>query len=435
MNIFPDIKLYKTCINLQSIERLILYLLFVLTDDFYGFGTIYSNKTPSTIDYQWLDYRFGIFSFIIILFGAITAFIRKDKLILPVIFLFVIREFVFFVTTSNNCISEGSYEIYLSLIFAFLMISIVLNANQTMEEKELFILRAIFLNILIVYISLAMNLNKIPNRYNAPNMDVEATGAMCGIAFLFCLFNNRLKYKFLLSIFAFGGIVLSGSRTSWIIAMIIAVIGILLMIVRNEKINPYVLNTIAIIITLIIILSSVAIILIAIFNINIRIINESEIIARMVDTLDSSNMKNDSSFQGRMLSISIGFKIIEKNIFGISGYVTNLQIETQKYGFDTFPHSTLLVYYILLGPIVIALIFWMIYTIQRAYKKKLVYFLTTLYTFAFLCATGAPIVSFKPIFFYLFIFMLANESTCEYSDKRNRTKLQNRYNGIAKRLS
>lgn len=44
MNIFPDIKLYKNCINLQSIERLILYLLFVLTDDFYGFGTIYSNK-------------------------------------------------------------------------------------------------------------------------------------------------------------------------------------------------------------------------------------------------------------------------------------------------------------------------------------------------------------------------------------------------------
>ena len=155
----------------------------------------------------------------------------------------------------------------------------------------------------------------------------------------------------------------------------------------------------------------------------------------MVDTLDSINMKNDSSFQRRMLSISIGFKIIEKNIFGISGYVTNLQIETQKYGFDTFPHSTLLVYYILLGPIVIALIFWMIYTIQRAYKKKLVYFLTTLYTFSFLCATGAPIVSFKPIFFYLFIFMLANESTCEYSDRRNRTKLQNRYNGIAKRLS
>ena len=86
----------------------------------------------------------------------------------------------------------------------------------------------------------------------------------------------------------------------------------------------------------------------------------------MIKAMSFNSMESDSSVLGRSRSIGIGFKIIKEHPFGISGFFTNLQLETQKYGFPTFPHSTFLTYYILIGPIIAILIFYMLKLMLRA---------------------------------------------------------------------
>ena len=413
MNILHKIRFDARHVKKKDITKFVLYILLVLTDDIYRIGTIYKNSTPDYIAYQWLDYYFGILSLVIAVWGLWTICIEQDKIIWIVTALFGIREIGFYFSKKNNCIDQNAYEIYISLLLGFLMVSIASKVNETIKEKECFFLRAAFLNIFLVYISFVMNLNKIEHRYNAPNMDVEATGTLCGMVFVFCLFHEQIRYNIIYSLLSFIGLILSGSRINLIIAIFIAGIGMTVVGVRKKRINKCFLKigSAAFLITIIILL--IVILLSWIFGVNIISFDKFNIAERMIDTFNLDKMKSDSSVQGRIRSLLVGFKIISEYSLGISGYVTNLQIETRKYGFDTFPHSTFLTYYILLGPIVILFMIWLLKLLVKIYKMDLPCFLMILYLFAFWSLSGGPIVSYKPIFFCCFCIKIAIEKLKE----------------------
>ena len=57
--------------NLHAVRKLDIYntlllLCLILPDDFFGFITLYTSKTPDSIAYKWLNYQFGFFSVIIL---------------------------------------------------------------------------------------------------------------------------------------------------------------------------------------------------------------------------------------------------------------------------------------------------------------------------------------------------------------------------------
>lgn len=419
MNILHKIKFDARHVKKNDIVKFALYILLILTDDIYSIGTLYQNSTPDYISYHWLDYYFGILSLLIAIWGFWIICITRNKVVWIVAALLGIREIGFYFFEKNNCIDQNAYEIYISLFLGFSMVFIASRANTILKEKECFFLRAAFLNIFLVYISVAMNLNKIGHRYNAPNMDVEATGTLCGMVFVFCLFNNQIRYKIIYSLLAFVGLILSGSRINLIITIFIVTVGIVIVGAKKKRINRYFLKIATEVFLISIIILLLIILLSWLFDVNIISFDTFNITERMIDAFNFGKMRSDSSVQGRIRSLLVGFKIINEHPLGISGYVTNLQIETRKYGFDTFPHSTFLTYYILLGPIVILLVIWMVKLLLKMYNVNLPYFLLVLYLFIFWNLSGGPIVSYKPVFFCFFCIKMAMDKLNE-NGKLNR---------------
>lgn len=88
-----------------------------------------------------------------------------------------------------------------------------------------------------LYLTIPSHEIGIANRYNAPNMDVEATGVICGLAFIFCLFQKDICSRYILACAACGGLILSGSRINLLIALLVVAIGAFGAVVSNRKIR------------------------------------------------------------------------------------------------------------------------------------------------------------------------------------------------------
>lgn len=409
MNIIPVKMPNLRAVKITDILNLFILFCLILPDDFFSFITLYTSRTPDRIAYKWLNYQFGVVSAMILFLGLFLYSSQKRKE-LAILILMLIREILFLCFGETSLFLEHSYEIYLSIILGICMINIVCRVNLTSEERQLFLWRAIFANIAMVFVSLLFHMNGITNRYNAPNMDVEATGVICGLALIFCLFQKDVCYRYVLACVAFGGLVLSGSRINLLIAMLVVVIGIFGTMIGGRKIERNNLINITLVGYGLIIALSVVLIMAVFFGMKVSIGN-SDIIERMIKAVSFSGMETDSSVLGRTRSIGIGFKIVKEHPFGISGFFTNLQLETQKYRFPTFPHSTFLTYYILLGPIIILLIVFMLKLIFKALKVNKANGLGILYLLLFFCLSGGPIVSFKPVFFYALFLIVVNSTT------------------------
>lgn len=397
--------------NLRAVKKKDLINIFwlfclVMPDDFFGEITLYASKTPNSIAYKWLDYRFGIVSAIILVLGlCLKSSLKRNIFVIAILMLG--REILFFIVGLSSCFSAHAYEIYIVLLLGACIVNIVCEANITLEDKKLILWRAIFVNIVMVYISFLFHMNGIANRYNAPNMDVEATGVICGVAFVFCLFHTNIYHRYMLALIAFGGLILSGSRVNLLITVLAIVIGMFNGVIRKRGFKRSVLTNMIFFCYALTIILIVLVLITWIFGINISFLR-SDIVKRMIDAASFFILESDSSVLGRSRSLEIGLKIVTAHPFGISGFFTNLQLETQKYGFPTFPHSTFITYYILIGPIIIFLIIWMLRLMFKAFKMDCASFLEIFYLFLFFCISGGPIVSFKPIFFYMFLLETIN---------------------------
>ena len=236
MNIIPVKIPNLRKVRKTDIFNSLLLLCLIMPDDFFGFITLYINRTPDRIAYKWLNYQFGIISAVILLMG-IFLYSDQKRNELEILALMFIRELLFLVTGKTSFFLENSYEIYLSLILGVCMMNIVCRVNLTHEDRKLFLWRSVFANITMVYVSLLLHMNGITNRYNAPNMDVEATGVICGLALIFCLFQKDVCFRYILACAACGGLVLSGSRINLLIALLVVAIGAFCTIVSNRKIS------------------------------------------------------------------------------------------------------------------------------------------------------------------------------------------------------
>ena len=246
MNIIPvRMPNLRAVRKIDIVNSLLLFCL-IMPDDFFGFITLYISRTPDSIAYKWLNYQFGVISAVILLMGFVLYSNQKRKE-LGILALMFVRELLLLMTGKTSCFSENSYEIYLSLILGVCMMNIVCRVNLTHEDQQLFLWRAIFANIAMVYISLFLHLNGIANRYNAPNMDVEATGVICGVAFIFCLFQKDICSRYILACAACGGLILSGSRINLLIVLLVVAIGVFNAAVSNRKIRRSSLINIALV--------------------------------------------------------------------------------------------------------------------------------------------------------------------------------------------
>lgn len=388
---------------------LMLCVFWFLQDNFFALFSIYSAQSPSYVPYRWLDYHFSALFFIPIILGIICAYRNRRMWGFVLIAAILIRSYIISQTRygeTHNMFYMKEYEIVLTLLVGICLYEWFryVIGNEYNFSLNKFFLYFVLIHVLSQLVAVAFSINKLVDRYNAINLDVETTGYICGFAFIYFLTSAKtLKHRnLLLIIFMLGGL-LSGSRTSLLLSVVALIIyWILKPKHSNVRINVYLF--IGIMLAIIVIL---VVMLIKPDLINSFFNTRLSAIARFSNILQK---RSDSSVEGRSQSIMVGFNIIQKNPGGGDAYFTQLQVWTNQEGYPTFPHSTVLTYYILLGPVI--LIPMVIYAIHNTVKRikanrsksSLQIVMCLLYFYSFFVVTGAPIVNYKVVFIYLLVY-------------------------------
>lgn len=393
---FPDIRHIKK----GAIYNFVLYILLLLPYDCYRVLALYSSETPSYIHYNWLDYSFNVLHLIILVCGFMLSVLYRNKMIFGIISFMLLREILFLLLGFNSCFENSAYEIYLTLFVGFAFWKLVEHNCQSVDELDHFLWKAIFLNILTVFVAPLVGKGIVSgaiSRFNAVNMDVGSTGTICALLVIFCCFNKKVAHQSLIAGIAIVVLFLSGSRINLLLLFMMLFTGALICARIDHKISRkwfYLLTGITII-------GAVVITYVVLMTSNSLLSTDSGI-GRMFSSFSPDKMEGDDSVIGRATSILAGFDIIYNNPFGISGFFINLQNETIQRGFPTFPHSLMLDYYIFLGPIILLAVARVLICLKRLYSSnQIAQFLALGYLGLFVTLSGSPIINFKIIFFYV----------------------------------
>ena len=385
--------LYKGCISL-----LILLFLMIMPDDFFGVLELYHNATPSFIDYKWLDYRFGIVQLVILIIGIVLFLYHKVYSVGLLSIYFLIRELLF----RNNIFTMHSYEMYLTLFVGLSFLILTIHSAQNYEQLNSFFYALLFLNVVSVYINRIFSPSAVEgSRYHASNLDVGGTGIICAITLFYLLeIKEKKAFDYFFLIITGIALIMSGSRNSVGIFAILLVAKWIIGLFRREDITKEeVRRSIFRII-------AIAIFIFAMILIFGHQIQEVVLTNRIFTTFLSGNIANDDSFDGRSRSIAIGLDIIKNHPFGISGWFTNLQEETRMRGFPTFPHSDIICFYLMYGPVTI--IYYCLIIAQLIKNKGInnVFLWPLLFLLINSIVSGGAEVNFKIIFIYGLVLYL-----------------------------
>lgn len=390
----------------RSISHFILYIMLLLPDDFYRVFAVYSSKTPGYISYKWLNYSFNVVLLMILVVGTMTAICNRDWLMLEIGGVIAFRECFFWLIGYDSCITNAAYEIYLTIFTGIAFLKLVEKSCCTKEELEIFFWRSILLNALTVFAApiLGKGIHEgMYSRFNAVNMDVGSTGTICALLVMFCCFNRTVSKRFWIAGLAVTALFLTGSRVNLLLLFVILTIAVGIRLLQKRKVSKKCIGVFVggIVLATIVLLGTV-------MTNRQMLLNLNGGLGRMMTSFDLTKMGNDGSVIGRTASIYAGIDIIKKYPFGISGYFVNLQTETIRRGFPTFPHSTLLDYYIFLGPIIVVFIARVVICLRRLLaSNQIAQFLALAYFLVFITLSGGPIINFKIIFFYALLFKVS----------------------------
>ena len=394
---------------------LMLCVFWFLQDNFFALFSIYSAQSPSYVPYRWLDYHFSALFFIPIILGIICAYKNRRMWGFVLIAAILIRSYIISQTRygeTHNMFYMKEYEIVLTLFVGICLYEWFRNviSREYSFSWSRFFLYFVLIHVMSQIAAVAFSINKLVDRYNAINLDVETTGYICGFAFIYFLTSAKtLKHRnLLLFIFMLGGL-LSGSRT----ALLLSVVTLIIYWILKPKKAHIMVNFYLLISILIAIIVFLVVLLVKPGLIESFFSTRLSALARFSDILKT---RSDSSVEGRSQSIMAGFNIIQKNPWGGDAYFTQLQVWTNQEGYPTFPHSSVLVYYILLGPVI--LVPMVIYSVRntvkrlkaKAYRPSLQIVMCLLYFYVFFIVTGAPIVNYKVVFIYLLVYEMCFHS-------------------------
>lgn len=289
--------------------------------------------------------RFGItvFEVVAIAIGSFLYFLHNENKIRYMLLLgvIVVTNLIRYGLGLSNPISLESYEAFLSLLVAFSCGTICLYFCDSQEKMSM------FFNVLVVLFFLSqLYLVVLDLGKNGSYGCLGLTGG--GVATCYTMYillristGTNNKYEIALLICAGIGLLLSGSRTN--IILMIALINIYYLVFAKSTIRNRFLLVEAIV-------SSIAIALI-LHGTNAEFTGSKKInsLLSIFSTGVSSYVSEDASALERTNTWHAALEIIKGNPLGISCSFVDLQDRMYDAGSTTFPHSTLLAYYLLIG--------------------------------------------------------------------------------------
>lgn len=405
-------------VSISTIVMAIFLFILILPDDVFARVTLYESKTPSSMAYIWLNYKFGILSAILLVGGILFSIKLRNKSVCLIAGLMFVREIFYFLITDDNVFIAKAFEIYLTLFLGYSIYVMSRGLLRTREKIELFFKWFLVTNMLTLYINFAMGGSggRLVGRYHASNLDVGGTGSVCVLCIIILAYSQRKKwYDYALLLLSVLGLILSGSRANLVFLAVLIGVGLVVSlnfvkdgsIERTKLIKKIVLYCVSLTLLLV-----------------IGIVYGNQIVSyisrtRYVSLLTSEAISGDQSAQGRLASITAGLDVLKKNPLGISGYFINLQSQMQLRRYPTFPHSTLLSMYLLIGPIILVVYFKLFSVLRKLKHVDVKYYLIVFYLVLSTILYGSPIVNFKVIFMLLLAMWLAIQSANEHETEIN----------------
>lgn len=379
---------------------LLILLILILPDDIFHLTSAYTFQTPDYINYKWLNVSISyIFLPFVILSIIITVKSCRKNWLLFYSFFFSLLMWNLFrhFFLGSQLFSEGYFELFYGSFIGFILFIIVdyyTNSKLTLENFF-----EVFMNVQIfgLFLSVILNMGS-KGRYHPPNLDTGTTGLFLGIYLVYWLFVKKSK-SFLIIFFFVFSILLTGSRSNLIFPLFFIFLYSLNRIKSTVSIKKIKLLTIS---------GLLAIISTFLFIVNIQYFLSSQVIERlnsMVDLLNTrGELTNDRSLSGRVDSILVGFEVLKQNPFGIFFSFTDVQLAMTQLGYPTFPHSSVLFFYLAMGPLFIILCLYFIYLFIKSVRSRSGYSWILFYLVLYSLFFGGAVVNFKIYFFYFLIF-------------------------------
>lgn len=397
MNISQTQQNRRFTIKITELGIILLVLINFLPDELFHTIPIYISNTPSYIRYKWLNYSFGIIDLLILLYGIYLTFRRRYKWIWNAVAILVFRELLYLLLSDFSAIAEGRYEIYLALFVGVALIEWQLQYGSDWEDTWNKFLIVLMLNVLSIYLNMALGRSGIIGRFNAVNLDVGTTGVLAGVSFIAMLFNEKSKNRILWAVIAAVGLVLSGSRINLLITLVLSIISVFL--IASKRMTEKKMFRLRIT-TLVVVIGLIGIVLFY----GGALLSRFEA-SRIITIFNSDYL--DDALSGRPASLAAGLNILRRNQIGLSAYFINLQYQSIQEGFGTFPHFGFLVQIIMFGPLALIPLLMVIKSaVLLGKKKNWKILMPVLYLIIYNTVGGGPIVNPKIIYIFGCIFTI-----------------------------
>lgn len=330
-----------------------------------GFHLI-AYRTAHTVvggDFAQLDYFMNSFELCIMICGFFLGrYCKKIINLYPLLFCVLIKDAALTLLGHSSPFTWNSWEMYCAPLIAMGCIRIV-GRKQDVSSFEYFMDALIICNFIYQFLFLMTGRVGDAGRVTVMNQGVGSVGMMCSYYVIYSLLLRHKDTGLYIKIaIAIVSMVLSGSRFSLLLVAVSIAVNFPIIFEGLSKRQK---------ISILIVVSIIAGCLIAILS-NSVLQNKYEIISRMAGLFENNNMaeniNEDDSFLERLVSFTVGFEIIEDNCWGLTNSFIDVQTQTIYHGFFSFPHSTLMCYYLLWGPFVFYGIWWMIKKCMIAHK-------------------------------------------------------------------
>lgn len=345
-------------INLKKalMSAFVLLVLFRIPRSYLGVPYLYSmSYIARTLGSERVTFGITLFEVIAIIIGVVLYTQKPyQKTRYWPIFVYVIFANLFrYLFGYSNPITLNSYEIILSYIVALSCATIAQHYYCTNEDIEsLFdIIIALFFVFQVYFILIG----KAGRSGSYGTVGLSSGGlAECYVTYILLklLINKTDKKSIILIIISGVGLVLTGSRTQLFLLLLFLVFYVTFMLSISST-RKWLLVGVGIAGFLIIVFGQNSIALLA----NNR---KLQSLMNIFSTGIYSYVTGDASATERFKTWSVALNIIKQNPLGISCSVLDLQTRMFEGGSPTFPHSSILANYLLLGlpALVIYILFW-----------------------------------------------------------------------------
>ena len=395
---------------LKSPVVLIILLILTVPYGVFQLTGFVSFTTPAKIRYDWLSENKASLLILIYFLFVLFTFIKRKRIsqshayILLFYFFLLSYNLIKALATPSFLLINYNFELFYGLLFGILLYFCLNIKLDNYKELILFFKLFIYLQIAGMLFGIVTNHTGIEGRYYVPNLDVGGTGFMLSIYIIYLLFvektNNLFHIGFILLM-----IFLTGSRTNMVLPLVFLVI--YLFKKKNTAYNVLIWG-----------IALIPLFYLLFYIPQVKTLLDKidfERITAMVDLIKARDMSADESVLGRFMSVVTGIDILKENPFGLFFSLPDLQIRMQQNGYPTFPHCSILTFYLLMGPLLLVPVYNFIKLGKSLRDQnngyKYIFYYITVYSII----AGGVIVNFKLYFLYIFVFYIAKHSHDEES--------------------